>query len=446
MTRSRIVRLGLAAALVLTATCAAFALVHLTQVAKRIHAVAYFENSNGVFVGDDVRIRGVTVGKIEQIEAQPNRVKISFWFDKQHPVPADAKAVILSPTLITARGIQLSPPYQSGPTLTNDAVIGEDRTAVPMEWDDFRSQLKKLAETLQPTQPGGVSTLGALVNSTADNLRGQGADIRDSLIKLSQAVSAVSDHSDDTFTTVKNIATLVSALRDSADLIRQLNGNLADITHLLANDPGEVGNAVNDLNDVVAETKSFVAENRETLGTAGDKLTAVSQTLHDSLDDIKQTLHILPTTLANAANLYQPAQGTLTGIPVINNFADPISFICGGIQAASRLGAEQSAKLCVQYLAPIVKNRQYNFLPIGLNPIVGATARPNEITYSENRLRPDYVPPQGTSAAQQPPDTLPAPLPAEAPTADPAIPPTAQPTDPSQGLQGMMTPPPAGQP
>jgi phospholipid/cholesterol/gamma-HCH transport system substrate-binding protein len=93
-----------------------------------------------------------------------------------------------------------------------------------------------------------------------------------------------------------------------------------------------------------------------------------------------------------------------------------------------------------------VKNRQYNFLPIGLNPIVGATARPNEITYSENRLRPDYVPPQGTSAAQQPPDTLPAPLPAEAPTADPAIPPTAQPTDPSQGLQGMMTPPPAGQP
>jgi hypothetical protein len=34
----------------------------------------------------------------------------------------------------------------------------------------------------------------------------------------------------------------------------------------------------------------------------------------------------------------------------------------------SRLGAEQSAKLCVQYLAPIFKNRQYNFFPIGETP------------------------------------------------------------------------------
>ena len=47
------------------------------------------------------------------------------------------------------------------------------------------------------------------------------------------------------------------------------------------------------------------------------------------------------------------------------------------------------AKLCVQYLAPIIKNRQYNFPPLGVNPFVGASARPNELTYSENRLRPD---------------------------------------------------------
>jgi phospholipid/cholesterol/gamma-HCH transport system substrate-binding protein len=435
MTRSRALRLALAAALVLIATGTGLAMVHLTRLANRIHVVAYFDNSNGIFVGDDVRIRGVNVGKIEQIEAQPNRVKIAFWFDKHYPVPADAKVVILSPTLITARAIQMTPPYQSGPTLANNAVVGQDRTAVPMEWDDFRTQLKKLAETLQPTQPGGVSTLGSLIDTTADNLRGQGAQIRDTLIKLSQAVSAVADHSDDTFTSVRNLATLVSALRDSTDLLRQLNGNVAQVTHLLANDPGEIANAVKDLNDVVGQTQTFVADNRETLGTTADKVTAVSQTLHDSLDDVKQTLHLLPTTLTNAVSLYQPAQATLKGIAVINNFADPISFVCGGIQAASRLNAEQSAKLCVQYLAPIVKNRQYNFPPIGLNPFVGATARPNEITYSEDRLRPDYVPPQPPSGP--PPDAPP--LPAEAPAADvPA--PAAQPTDAGQGLLGLMAP------
>lgn len=431
-------RLSLAVILVGTLAAAAYVMVHFTRDATRIHVTAFFADSNGIFVGDDVRVRGVNVGKIDTIEPQPSRVKITFWVDDSHPVPAGAKAVILSPTLVTARAIQLTPPYTGGPAMKNNAVIGQDRTAVPMEWDDFRTQLSRLTKTLQPTEPGGVSTLGALINTTADNLRGRGANIRDAIVRLSQAVSALGDHSGDTFTTVKNLSLLVSALQGSTDLIRQMNQNLAAVSSLLANDPDEVARAVKDLNDAAAQVTSFVAENRETLGIATDKLSSISQALHDSLDDIKQALHVLPTTAANAVNIYQPAQGTLSGAAAINNFSDPITFICGGIQAASRLGAEQSAKLCVQYLAPIVKNRQYNFLPLGVNPFVGTAARPNEITYSEDRLRPDYIPPQppsapaaATSSDGAPPPPMPvAPRPDELQVQ----------TDPTQGLQGLMVP------
>ncbi|HEX9833452.1 MAG TPA: mammalian cell entry protein, partial [Mycobacterium sp.] len=96
-------------------------------------------------------------------------------------------------------------------------------------------------------------------------------------------------------------------------------------------------------------------------------------------------------------------------------------------------------------LAPIIKNRQYNFPPLGLNPFVGATARPNELTYSEEWMRPDYVPPQ-------PPMTSPPPAPApvggdalaaEAP-APPLTPAGGVTTDPANGLQGMMVPPAGG--
>ncbi len=76
----------------------------------RTHLVAYFDNSNGIFVGDEVRIVGVPVGEIDEIEPQPMQVKISFWLDDQYKVPADAKAVILSPSLVTSRAIQLTPP------------------------------------------------------------------------------------------------------------------------------------------------------------------------------------------------------------------------------------------------------------------------------------------------------------------------------------------------
>ena len=313
--------------------------------------------------------------------------------------------------------------------MQSNAVIPKERTAVPVEWDELRQQVERLAETLQPAQPGGVSTLGSLVTTTANNLRGQGANIRDTIIKLSQAISALSDHSSDIFGTVKNLSILVSALQSSSDLMRQLNQNLASATGLLADDPNEVGNAVAALNAVVGDVQSFVADNRESLGTTSDKLASVSEALNNSLDDIKQTLHIAPNELQNFLNIYQPAQGTLSGAQAYNNFANPITFLCGAIQAASRMGAEQSAKLCVQYLAPIVKNRQYNFPPLGENLIVGAAARPNEVTYSEDWMRPDYVPPPANESAAQ---SL-SPLPAE-----------VQATNPADGLRGMMVPPGAG--
>ncbi|OBA61951.1 hypothetical protein A5647_09175 [Mycobacterium sp. 1100029.7] len=69
------------------------------------------------------------------------------------------------------------------------------------------------------------------------------------------------------------------------------------------------------------------------------------------------------------------------------------------------------SKLCLQYINPIIKNRIYNYIPAGINPFVGTQARPSEITYSEDWLRPGYTPP----AAPPPPDAPPLPGPPPAP-------------------------------
>ncbi len=377
---------------------------------NRMQVVAYFDNSNGLFEGDEVRILGVRVGRIERIVPEPTRAKVTFWIDDKYQVPADARAAIIAPQLVTARAIQLTPAYTGGPTLADGAVIDQDRTAVPMEWDDLRRQLGKLTDALQPTETGGVSTLGAFIDTAADNLRGQGADLRQTVIAMSEAFSALGDRSKDMFSTVKNLSVVVNALQDSSGLLRQLNGNFAAATAALNSSPGAVGNALRDIDDVVADTTAFITENKETLGTTTDQLASITTAVTGSLDDVEQALHLFPNTLQNFINIYQPTQQGITGALTLQNFANPISFLCGGIQAASRLNAEQSAKLCVQYLAPIIKNRQYNFVPLGANYFVGETARPNELTYSEDWLRPDFRP-----------------TPVQSP-------------DPAAGLTGMMVP------
>lgn len=330
-------RVALAIALVAILVVGTFIAVKVKDSIDRTVVVGYFDNSTGLFVGDDVRIRGVSVGRIEKIEPEPLRTKITFWFSRKYKVPDNANAVILSPQLVTGRAIQLTPPYTNGPTMSDGAVIPQSRTAVPVEWDEVRSQLQKLTEMLQPTKPGGVSTLGALINTAADNLRGQGATIHDTIIKLSQTLSAVGDHSKDIFGTIRSLSLLVSALHDSSGLLAELNGNLASVSSALADDPNKVGQAVEDLNSVVADVRSFVAENREPIGIAADKLTSISNAVMASMDDLKQSLHVLPNAAVNFNNIYEPANGSLTGELMINNFANPLSFLCGAIQAGAMI-------------------------------------------------------------------------------------------------------------
>ena len=394
--------------------------------------VAYFSNTNGIYTGDEVRILGVAVGTVEQIDPQPQAAKVTFTVDSQYPVPADVRAAILSPSLVTARAIQLVPVYSGGPKLADGATIPEERTAVPVEWDDLRRQLEKLTDSLQPTTKGGTSPLGEFINTSAANLRGEGDTARDTVIKLSQAVSALGDHSTDIFSTVRNLELFVSALTSSSDLLASFNKNLANVTTVMTNTPNEWGQAMQGLDGAVNDLRPFVA---------------ITTALNDSRRDIKQTLHVAPDVFQNFLNIYQPAQSAVTGILAPVNFADTVQFLCGSIESAARIGAKQSARLCEQYLAPIMKNRQYNFPPIGLNPFVGASARPNEITYSEDKLNP-HIPPPGAQpalGAQPANDASAAPSSPQALPGGSTPPPTAvvRSTDPSQGLQGLMVPAPA---
>jgi phospholipid/cholesterol/gamma-HCH transport system substrate-binding protein len=116
-------KIGLAVTLVLVLIGGIVTVVGIANGVGRTNVVGYFANSTGIYNGDDVVILGVPVGKVEKIEPEPDRVKITFWYNDKYKVPADAKAVVLSPSLVTPRSIQLTPAYTGGPAMRTDAVI-----------------------------------------------------------------------------------------------------------------------------------------------------------------------------------------------------------------------------------------------------------------------------------------------------------------------------------
>jgi phospholipid/cholesterol/gamma-HCH transport system substrate-binding protein len=349
---------------------------------------AYFNNTSGIYIGDDVKIMGVNVGKIDQIEPDGDRIKVDFHYDSSYKVPAEAKAVILSQSLISSRAIQLAPAYTGGDALTDGADIPLERTAVPVEWDDFRAQLERLSASLGPTETNKDGALGGMVDSAAEALSGKGDSINQTIKKMSDAMSTLSDGRTDLFGTIQHLQVFVSALAASDQQIVQINGHFASVTDALNGTDHDLSDALNDIDSVTADLQQFVAQNRDGLTKSLDDLAAVTGSLESSKPDIEQILHILPTALANFANIYQPAQGGMTGALAVNHFQNPLQFICGSIQAAAQKGAEESAKLCAQYLAPVLKTLQFNYPPAGINLPTGIQVRPEEIDYSEDSLRP----------------------------------------------------------
>ena len=164
------------------------------------------------------------------------------------------------------------------------------------------------------------------------------------------------------------------------------------------------------------EVQSFVADNREALGTTSDKLAAVTTALTDSLDDVKQFAARRAQRFAELRQHLQPGPGRGDRRRWRSTTSPTRSPSCAA-QSRPRPGWAPSNRRssASQYLAPIIKNRQYNFPPLGQNLFVGATGRPNEITYSEDWMRPDYVPPHRRRAHRRPRRAGGAPLPAGAP-------------------------------
>jgi phospholipid/cholesterol/gamma-HCH transport system substrate-binding protein len=370
-------------------------------------ASAYFTSATGIYEGDDVYVLGIKVGAIDTIVPEGEKVKITFHYDASVKVPSDAKAVILSPSLVSSRALQLTPAFTGGASMSDGAVIGLDRTAVPVEWDDFRAQLENLASSLGPNETNESGSLGGFIESAAQNLDGQGEQINTTVEKLSDAMTTISDGRDDLFSVIRDLQVFVDALASSDQQIVQFNGRLASVTQVLDNTDNELANALSDIDNVTDQITTFVADNRDRLAHAVERLTEVTTTLNESRPELEQLLHVAPNAFANAINIYQPAQGALTGALAVTQFQNPVQFICGAIQAASQKGAEESAKLCVQYLAPVLKSIQFNYPPFGINPVEGVQARKEQVDYSEPFLNPNIGAPVTRSQTVSPSAGLP---------------------------------------
>jgi phospholipid/cholesterol/gamma-HCH transport system substrate-binding protein len=369
---------------------AAFVGWQLYQKLTNNTVIAYFPAANALYAGDKVQIMGVRVGAIDKIEPIGDKMKVTFHYNSKYKVPADASAVILNPTLVASRSIQLEPPYKGGSTLPDNAVIPEEHTQVPVEWDDLRNDITHIISELGPTKEQKKGPFGDIVESFANGLAGKGKQINTTLDSLSTALTTLDEGRGDFFAVLHSLALFVNALHQDDQQFVALNKDLAQFTNSLNSSDQAAANAIQQTDDLLSTARTFFTENREVLvhdvNNLAEATTAIVQPT--GRDGLETALHILPNMAANVLAIYEPAHGGLTGVAALTNFANPLQFICSAIQSGSRLGYQDSAELCAQYLAPVLDAIKFNYLPFGMNVFSTADTLPKNVAYSEPRLQP----------------------------------------------------------
>jgi len=373
--------------------CGLIAVVVGAQLYKRLTnntVVAYFPETNALYAGDKVVIMGIRVGAIDSIQPVGDKMKVTFHYSNKYKVPANAQAAILNPTLVASRSIQLQPPYDGGPVLADNAVIPEERTQVPVEWDDLRNNITHIINNLGPTKDQKKGPFGDVIESFADGLAGKGKQINNTLDSLSAALTTLDEGRGDFFSVLHSLALFVNALHRDDQQFVALNNDLSQFTDRLTSSDQAAANAIQQTDSLLSTASSFLAENREVLthdvNNLSEATTAIMQP--EPREGLETALHILPNMAANVLAIYEPAHGSLTGVAALTNFANPMQFICSAIQAGSRLGYQDSAELCAQYLAPVMDAIKFNYFPYGINLFSSADTLPKNIAYSEPRLQP----------------------------------------------------------
>ncbi|MCB0934055.1 MAG: MCE family protein [Mycobacterium sp.] len=383
---------ALAAVLVALLTAGVLLVVRDT-VHKPTRITAYFTSATSIYPGDDVRVAGVKVGSITNIQAQGTKARMTLVVKPGIPVPADARAVVVAQNLVGARYVQLAPAFgadgkTNGPTMRDGAVIDVDRTAVPVEWDEVKAQLYRLASDLGPGADASSSSLGRLIDSAATAVDGNGNKLRQTIKQLSELSRILAEGSGNIVDVIKNLQTFVTVLRDSNIQIVEFQNRLATVSSVLDGSRSDLDAALNNLSVAVVDVKRFVAGSRNQTAESMERLADVSRNLVDNQMALKNLLHVAPNAIGNAYNIYNPDIQSALGAFALANFSNPLQVVCAAIGAVENSTASETSKLCSQYLGPALRLLNFNYLPVPFNAYLGKSPSPWNLIYSEPQLAP----------------------------------------------------------
>lgn len=245
--------------------------------------------------GNEVRVAGVSVGKVQDIELMGNKVRVTFKMDKGTTFGTETGADIRLRTLLGAEFLALTP---KGPgQLPKGSVIPVERTVAPYDVVQAFSDLSRTTDAIDiPQLSEALDTLADVSASTPEEFRGaiegvsnlsrnlaaRDGEINTLLVNLKKVTSVLNSRDDQ----------LVTLFKDSDVLFRAISERRDSIHRLLVS-----------TQTISTELRGLVKDTRSNLKPALDQLDVVTTMLRKneaSLDEALRTYPAFTTVFSNA--------------------------------------------------------------------------------------------------------------------------------------------------
>jgi ABC-type transporter Mla subunit MlaD len=197
------------------------------------------------------------------------------------------------------RFVQLAPAYSGGAVLPDNARLGIDRSAVPVELDEIFKSLNDLSVALGPEGANKDGSLSSLVEDSAKQLDGQGQQLHTTLTNFAKLSTTLSNNKDELFGSVREIEQFVALLQRNDSSVRSFFDSTARVANVLEAERDDLAKTLEFLSKALIDVRKLIKDNRTTLRHNVDNLQKLAETLAQRNEEIEHTLIDAPVALGN---------------------------------------------------------------------------------------------------------------------------------------------------
>jgi phospholipid/cholesterol/gamma-HCH transport system substrate-binding protein len=400
--RNRVAVGAVGTLLLIALVAAAFSYDELPFIKRTSDYSAYFAEAGGIKPGSEVRVSGLEVGKVSDVQLDGDKVLVDFTVRKGIALGDRTEAAIKTETVLGTKMLEVIPRGNGNlaGTIPLDrttspydlpSALGDLTTAISgLDTEQLSSSLTTLAETFQNTPPDLKIALEGVARFS-DTLNTRDAQLRNLLANANKVTGVLAKRSDQIASLVVNANALLGQLLTQRQSIDALMSNLTAVSRQIS---------------------GVVADNRTQLRPALDKLNGVLSILDNHKKEVQRTLYLLRRYAMSFGEVL--GSGPFFKASLVNLI--PGQFSQPFIDAAfSDLGLDPNTKLPSQLVDPATGQPGTPPLPM-LPPRTGQGGDPNltlpdAITGNPGDPRYPYREPLPAPPPGGPPPGPPAPAP-----------------------------------